>query len=93
MTQKLYFITEAASIIGISTNQVRYIATKHKVPSNILNNRRYFTYENITKLIMISKKIYNNTKSPKKFVDTEYKLQILEKKLLTLKKQIVSLTK
>ncbi len=97
MKKKLYYTKgEVLEITGLKDHHVRFLEARgFLVPSKIHNGRRYYSYENLKKLMKISALLgqYTLNEIVKNFdrLDLEAERNIYRKVLLEVRKRIVSI--
>ncbi len=88
---KYYSMSDLIKISGLSGNELRYLISKNKIEHKIIRTRKYFSKNDITTILIQGKKFYPYTKNQKTYVDQNYKIDNLIKKLYQLRLKIESL--
>ena len=85
---KYYGIADLIKVSGLSGNELRYLISKNKIEHKVIRTRKYFSKNDITKILIQGKQLYSHTKNQRTYVDQTYKVDNLIKKLYKLRLKI-----
>ena len=92
-SDKYYKLSDLMKLSGLKAQEIRYLIKKNKIQHKTIRTRKYFTNNDLNKIMHEAAILYPQTKKQKAFFDYEYRIENLSNRFKKLKQDIQKIIK